>query len=444
MKPLLELIANRFGVAESGSSLRRESIAGLTTFAAMAYILAVNPLILSDAGMPREALITVTALAAAIGSFLMAFIANYPIALAPGMGTNAYFAYIICIGMGVPWEAALSLTLWNGIIFLALSLSGLRRRLAEAIPDSIKIGITAGIGIFIAFIGLKNVGIVVGNDATLVSVGNLTSPGSILVLFGLVLMVGLILKRFPGAILIGILAVTVVSFFVPSGDGTVARLPESMVSLPHGIGEVFLAVDWLYPIRAFSAETLTVLITLFVLDLFDSTGTLIGLSKRAGFVGADGKMPRMGKALSADAGATIAGALLGTSTTTSYVESAAGVEAGGRTGLTSVVTGFCFLVALFFTPIILVIPAVAITPALILVGLFMMQGLSEMDFEDFPLMAPGILTMILIPLTFSITEGIGLGLLVYVVIECVRGNWRAVPGLTWMLAVGFVCFFALR
>jgi AGZA family xanthine/uracil permease-like MFS transporter len=444
MLRMMRILENIFRIESAGSSVRRECIAGLTTFAAMAYILAVNPIILSDAGMPREPLITVTAIAAAIGCLLMAGLANYPIALAPGMGTNAYFTYVICIGMGVPWQAALSLTLWNGVLFLLLSLSGLRRKLAESLPDSIKIGITAGIGIFIAFIGLKNVGIVVGNDATLVSVGNLTSPGSILVLLGLVLMLALILKRLPGAILIGILAVTLVSFFIPSGGKPIGSMPESIVSWPAGIGELFLAVDWLYPIREFSGETLTVLVTLFVLDLFDSMGTLIGLSKRAGFVGSDGKMPRMGRALSADAGATIAGALLGTSTTTSYVESAAGVEAGGRTGLTSVVTGLCFLVALFFTPIILVIPAVAITPALILVGLFMMQGLSEMDFDDFPLMAPGILTMILIPLTFSITEGIGLGLLIYVVIESVRGNWRSVPALTWVMALCFTCFFALR
>jgi len=441
---MLEFLDKIFGLSRNGSGLRQEFIGGITTFAAMAYILAVNPIILADAGMPREPLITVTALAAALGCFLMAGLANYPIALAPGMGTNAYFTYVICLGMDVPWQAALALTFWNGIAFLLLSVSGLREKLVDALPDSIKLGITAGIGIFIAFIGLKNVGIVVGDDATLVSVGNLTSPGSLLVLLGLVLIVGLVIKKVAGAILIAILSVTVIAFFVQSEGVPLAQWPNSLISLPAGISELFFAVDWSYPFREFSGEVLTVLVTLFVLDLFDSLGTLIGLARRAGFIQEDGRMPRIGRALSADATATVAGALLGTSTTTSYVESAAGVEAGARTGLASVFTGICFLLALFLTPIISVVPAVATTPALVVVGLFMLQGLRDLDFDSLPVMAPALLTMIMIPLTFSITEGIGLGLLVHVSIQTVSGRAKQVPLLTWMLALGFVLFFAFR
>jgi len=441
---MIDYLNKIFGLSQNGSGVRQEFIGGLTSFAAMAYILAVNPIILADAGMPREPLITVTALAAALGCFLMAAWANYPIALAPGMGTNAYFTYVICIGMQVPWEAALALTFWNGIAFLLLSMSGLREKLVEALPDSIKLGITAGIGIFIAFIGLKNVGIVVGDEATLVSVGNLTSPGSLLVLLGLVLIVALTLKKVAGAILIAILSVTLVALFVESEGVALAQWPGGVISLPTGISELFLAVDWAYPFREFSGEVLTVLVTLFVLDLFDSLGTLIGLAKRAGFIKEDGKMPRIGRALSADATATIAGSLLGTSTTTSYVESAAGVEAGARTGLASVFTGICFLLALFLTPIISVIPSVATTPALVMVGLFMLQGLRDLDFDNLAVMAPALLTMIMIPLTFSITEGIGLGLLVHVAIQAVSGKAKQVPMLTWLLALGFVLFFAYR
>ena len=433
-----------FRVGEAGGTFRGEVLGGLTTFAAMGYILAVNPVILAETGMPRGPLVTVTALAAALGCFFMAAWANYPIGLAPGMGTNAYFAYVICLGMGVPWEAALSLTLWNGVAFLLLSVSGLREKLARALPDSVKLGITAGIGIFIAFVGLKNVGIVVGDDATLVSVGNLASPGALLVLLGLVLIIALMVRRVPGAILIGIGAVTLAGFFVEGEGGPISSLPGSPLGLPEGVGPLFLAVDWAYPFREFSGEVVTVLVTLFVLDLFDSLGTLVGLAKRAGFAGPDGAMPRMGRALSADASATIAGALLGTSTTTSYVESAAGVESGARTGLAAVVTGVCFLAALFAAPLIAMIPEVATTPALVAVGLLMLQGLRELDFERLPETAPALLTMVMIPLTFSVTEGIGLGLIVHVAIQTVTGKAGRVPWLTWGLAAGFLLFFGLR
>lgn len=424
-------------------TVRSEVLAGVTTFAAMAYILAVNPSILSAAGMPFPALITVTAIAAAIGCFLMAGFTNYPIAQAPGMGTNSYFAFVICIGAGLNWQTALALTFWNGLIFLLLSLTGLRKRLAEALPNGIKVGIQCGIGFFIAFLGLKSVGIVVGHEATLVTIGDIKSPASLLVLGGVALMTFLTLKRVAGALLITILAVTLVGLFIPMGEGTITKMPESVVSAPAGIGELFLQLDLLYPITHF-AEIADLLLTLLILDLFDSIGTLVGLSRRAKLVDADGKMPKMGRALTADSIATMTGALLGTSTTTSYIESAAGIEGGGRTGLTSVTTGLCFLVALIFTPIILIIPAAATAPALVMVGIFMAQGLKELDFDDLSEVAPAFITMLMIPLTFSITEGIGLGLTLFTVIMLLTGRAKSVPMLSHAIAVLFIAYYIFK
>jgi len=433
-----------FKLEGNGTTVRREAIAGLTTFAAMAYILAVNPAILSNAGMPVPALITVTALAAALGCFLMAGFTNFPIAQAPGMGTNSYFAFVICIGFGMSWQTALALTFWNGILFLLLSVTGLRRKLAEGLPNGVKVGIQCGIGFFIAFLGLKSVGIVVDHPATLVTIGDIKSPAILLVLAGVALMTFLTLKRVAGALLITILAVTFVGLFVSMGEGKVTEMPDGLpVSLPSGIGEVFLQLDILYPLTHFS-EIVEVLLTLLILDLFDSIGTLVGLSRRAKLVSADGSMPRMGRALTADSLATIGGSLLGTSTTTSYIESAAGIEAGGRTGLSSVVTGLCFLFALFLTPIILVVPAAATAPALIMVGIFMAQGLKELDFDDLSEVAPAFITMLLIPLTFSITEGIGLGLALYAVIRLLSGKAKSVPVVCYVITAVFVVYYAFK
>ncbi|EDY81946.1 putative permease subfamily [Verrucomicrobiia bacterium DG1235] len=432
-----------FKLKAAGVTVKSEVLAGLTTFAAMAYILAVNPSILSAAGMPLPALITVTAIAAALGCFLMAAFTNYPIAQAPGMGTNSYFAFVICIGSGLSWQTALALTFWNGIVFLLLSVTGLRKRLAEALPNGIKVGIQVGIGFFIAFLGLKSVGIVVGHDATLVSIGDIKSPGSLLVLGGVALMTFLTLKRVAGALLITILVVTGIGLFIPMGEGTITALPDGVFSMPAGIGEVFMKLDILYPITHFS-EVFDVLLTLLILDLFDSIGTLVGLSRRAKLVDENGSMPKMGRALTADAVATISGALLGTSTTTSYIESAAGIEAGGRTGLTTVTTGFCFLLALLFTPIILIIPAAATAPALVMVGIFMAQGLKELNFDDLTEVAPAFITMLMIPLTFSITEGIGLGLTLFTVITLLSGRLKEVPMLSHIITLVFVIYYAFK
>ena len=431
-----------FGLKAAQTTVKSELIAGVTTFAAMSYILAVNPAILSNAGMPVPALITVTAIAAALGCFLMAALTNYPIAQAPGMGTNSYFAFVICIGSGLPWQTALALTFWNGIIFLILSVTGLRSKLAESLPNGVKIGIQCGIGFFIAFIGLKSVGIVIDHEATLVSIGDLKAPASLMVVGGLVLMTFLTIKRVSGALLITILGLTLIGLIIPSEGAMVTSIPDGIVSLPSGISETFLKLDILYPITHFP-EIADVLITLLLLDLFDSIGTLVGLSRRAGLVKKDGTMPKMGKALTADAVATISGSLLGTSTTTSYIESAAGIESGGRTGLTSVVTGLCFLVALIFTPIILVVPAAATAPALVMVGAFMAQGLKELRFDDLSEIVPAFITMLMIPLTFSITEGIGLGLTLYSLILALSGRAKEAPILGYIISAVFIVYYAL-
>ncbi len=431
-----------FQLKAAGVTVRSEILAGLTTFAAMAYILAVNPAILSAAGMPQPALITVTAIAAALGCFFMAALTNYPIAQAPGMGTNSYFAFVICIGSGLPWEAALALTFWNGVIFLGLSISGFRKQLAESLPNGVKIGIQCGIGFFIAFLGLKSVGIVVGSDATLVTIGNLKAPESLMVIGGIALMTFLTLRRVAGALLITVFLLTILGVLIPSGESTVTQKPDGIVSMPAGIGETFLKLDLLYPFHHFS-EVFDELLTLLILDMFDSIGTLVGLSRRAKLVGPDGSMPKMGRALTADSLATMTGALFGTSTTTSYIESAAGIEAGGRTGLTSVTTGLCFLVALLLTPIILIVPSAATAPALVMVGIFMAQGLKELNFDDLSEVAPAFITMLMIPLTFSITEGIGLGLTIYAVIAALSGKLRQIPIVTWCIVAIFVAYYAL-
>jgi len=432
-----------FNISPQGSTIRTEILAGITTFAAMAYILVVNPSVLSEAGMPREAVITVTAIAAALGCFLMAWMTNYPIALAPGMGTNSYFAYVICLGMGVKWEAALAMVFWNGLVFLILSITGLRKKIAESLPNGLKVGIQVGIGFFIAFIGLKNVGIVVNHEATLVTVGSLKSPSSILVIVGIILMTVLSIKKFPGAILLSILGITALGFFITSGGSAITSPPAGIISLPAGIGETFMKLDIWYPFIYWKAA-LPVVLTLLILDLFDSIGTLVGLSRRAKLVDENGNMPNMGKALTADSIATMGGAFLGTSTTTSYIESAVGIESGGKTGLTAVVCGICFLLALIFTPILTIVPAVATAPALVMVGVFMAQGMKGLNFDDLVEVAPAFLTMLLIPLTFSITEGIGIGLVVFVAVMILLNRMKEVPVFSYMVAALFLVYYGLK
>jgi AGZA family xanthine/uracil permease-like MFS transporter len=431
-----------FKFEEHGTTLARETMAGLTTFAAMAYILVVNPIILSNAGMDPQAVIMATGLAAALGCFLMAFMTNYPIALAPGMGTNSYFAFIIVLGMGVSWQAALSLTFWNGIVFLILSLTGFRKKLAEAIPPGLQVGIQAGIGFFIALLGLKAAGIVTASPATIITHGDITSPAILLAFAGLFLMCVLSSKKVPGAILISMGIFAIGGYFVTGPDGEMlTSKPNGFMGIPSGMGSTFMQLDWFYPFT--NPSSLKVMFVLLILDLFDSLGTIIGVSRRAKLVDSEGKLPKMDRALTADALATVGGAMLGTSTTTSFIESAAGVEAGGRTGFTSVVVGVLFLLSLFFHPLITTVPSIATAPALIFVGLLMGQSLRDIPYDDFTESLTAIFTALAIPLFFSITNGLAIGVILYLVMQVANGKAKEVNWMTYIIGAIFIAFYAL-
>jgi AGZA family xanthine/uracil permease-like MFS transporter len=424
----------------------REFQAGLTTFAAMAYILAVNPAILANAGMDKGALVTVTALTAALSTAIMAFLTNYPIALAPGMGINAFFTFTIVLGKGLPWSEALGMVFVNGLIFLALSLTGVREKIIAAIPHALKIAVTCGIGLFIAFIGLKNGGVIVANPATFVGAGDFASGPVALCLAGVFLTIILVARGVPGAIVISIAVITLIGLFVPATGGTkVTQLPSELIAAPHSPAPVFLKLTFNF-LTSWTAFTvaLPLILTLLLVDMFDNIGTLIGVTKRAGLLAPDGTLPKAGRALLADSLATIASALFGTSTVVSYIESASGVEAGGRTGLTSLTTAGFFLLALFFTPLILIVPAAATAPALVVVGIFMMQSVIEIDMTDFKIAAPAVLTIFAIPLTFSIAEGIGLGLIAAAVLAIGLGKAKMLTSLGYFLAgIFFLQFFKI-
>ncbi len=432
-----------FRLAEHGTTVRREIIAGITTFAAMAYILAVNPQILGATGMPVGAVLTATALASALTTIAMALLTNYPLALAPGMGLNAMFSFTIVLKAGVPWQAALGLVFWEGVLFLLLSVSGVRRLIVEAIPPSLKIAISCGIGLFIAFIGLKSGGVIKADPATFVTLGDLSDPGTMLTLGGVVLTAVLIVQRVRGAIILVILGLTIAGIFLQSAGKPITTLPSSLVGMPASLEPTFLQFDlaWMF---SHWQVALPLVLTLLFVDLFDNLGTLIAVCKRAGLLDKEGNLPGIGRALAADAGAAMAGAALGTSTTTSYIESAAGVEEGGRTGLTGLTVAALFLLALFFTPLILAIPGVATAPALIIVGVFMMQGVSEIDLSDFATAVPAVLTMLIMPLTFSISEGIAVGFVVYVLLHLGLGRFRQVSPLAYVLAGLFMLHFLMR
>lgn len=424
-------LEKQFKITKLGSTVNREVIAGFTTFAAMAYILVVNPLILADAGMPKAALVTATAVGAAIATLLMAFMANFPLALAPGMGINAFFAYTVCLGMGVPWQSALALVFVNGCIFLLLSVTGVRQKIVDALPNSLKAAVCAGVGMFIAFIGLKNGGLVVSNPATYVSFGDLTSPPVALFGIGILITCVLVARKTPAAIIVSMGIITLIGFLVPDGKGgMVTKLPDAVVSLPASMSETFFALNFNFLLTE-PLKALPVILTLLLVDMFDNIGTLIGVTKRAGLMDKDGQVPGLSKALTADSLAAIFSSLLGTSTVVSYIESATGVQAGGRTGFTSVVTAILFLLALFFTPIILMIPGVAVAPALVVVGILMFETVSEIELDNFPVAAPAILTLMTMPMTFSISTGIGIGLisLAAIAIGISIGKKRTGPGL---------------
>lgn len=422
-----------FQLAAHGTNVRTEVLAGLTTFLTMAYIIFVNPDILSASGMPKDAVFVATCLAAAIGSAIMGLYANYPIALAPGMGLNAYFAFAVVGGMGFTWQQALGAVFISGILFIIVSLFRIREAIVNSIPRSLKFAISAGIGLFLAIIGLKNAGLITAHPATLVSLGNLHEPGTLLAVAGFILIVALEQRKVPGAIIIGILAVTLMSMVL----GLTAF--GGIVAMPPSLAPTLMQMDIQ---GALNAGLLTVVLTFFLVELFDASGTLIGVCHRAGLLDAEGKLPRLKRALLADSTAIAAGAMLGTSSTTAYIESAAGTSVGGRTGLTAVVVAALFLAALVFAPLAGTVPAYATAPALCYVAVLMIRGLSEIDWEDLTEAAPAVVTAITMPFTFSIAHGIAFGFVSYAAIKLLSGKARDVSPMIAIIAAVFIFKFA--
>ncbi len=423
-----------FSLTDNGTTVRTEVIAGATTFLTMAYIVFVNPMILADAGMDRGAVFVATCLAAATGTLLMGLYANYPIALAPGMGLNAYFTYTVVGQMGYTWQVALGAVFVSGVLFLVLSLSPARTWVVNAIPQSLKLAISAGIGLFLAIIALKNAGIIVAHPATLVSVGNLTAPSVWLAAIGFIAILALDRVRVPGAILIAVLGVTVIG--VLSGVSPF----NGVVSTPPSLAPTLLQLDIA---GALELGLITVVFAFFFVDLFDTVGTLVGVFTRAGLLDSNGHLPRLRQALVADSVATIAGAALGTSTTTSYVESAAGTNAGGRTGLVAVVVAVLFLLALFFAPLATTVPGYATAPALLFIACLMARSITEIDWDDATEYAPAVITMIAMPLTFSIATGIGFGFICYTAAKAVTGQVHRLNPAVVGLGIAFVLKFAI-
>jgi AGZA family xanthine/uracil permease-like MFS transporter len=421
-----------FNLKEHGSDVRTELMAGLTTFLTMAYIIFVNPTILGDAGMPKDAVFVATCLAAAIGTLIMGLYANYPIGMAPGMGLNAYFAYAVVLGMGVPWQDALGAVFISGCLFVLVSVLGLREMIVNGIPHSLRTAITVGIGLFLALIALKSAGLVVANPATMVTAGDLHKAPALMAIAGFLLIVTLDRLRVKGAILIGIIAVTILSFFF-GGNKFVG-----LVALPPSIAPTFLQLN--VP-GALSMGVLNVVLVFFLVELFDATGTLMGIANRAGLL-VEGKMKRLNKALLADSVAIVAGSALGTSSTTAYIESAAGVQAGGRTGLTAVTVALLFLACLFIAPLAGVVPAYATAPALLFVACLMLKELGEIDWSDTTESVPAAITALVIPFTYSIAEGIAFGFITYAVLKLTTGRARQVKPIIWVIAAVFVFRFA--
>lgn len=441
------MLKKYFQFDELGTNYRTEFMAGLTSFLAMAYILFVNPATLSLAGvedlpagitrMDAEAVFVATALAAAVGSLLMGIIAKYPIGLAPGMGLNAFFAYTVVLGMGIPWETALAGVLASGLIFLALTLTGLREKIIDVIPQQLKLAVGAGIGLFIAFIGLQSSGIIVGNEATLVGLGDITSPDVLLAVFGLVVSVILITFGIKAGIFYGMVITMIVGMIF------------GQIQPPSGINDIVGPVPSLEPVFGqailhfgdiFTLDMIVVIFTFLFVVFFDTAGTLVAIATQAGLI-KDDKLPRAGKALFADAGATVAGAVIGTSTTTAYVDSAAGVAVGGRSGFTAVVTAGFFLLALFFSPLLNMVTSAVTAPALIIVGVLMASSLKNIEWDKFEIAVPAFLTVIAMPLTYSIATGIALGFIFYPITMIVKGKAKEIHPIIYGLCVIFIIYF---
>ena len=432
------MLERLFGLKAQGTSVRTEALAGATTFLTMAYIIVVNPAILGEAGLPVAAVAAATCLSAGIASIMMGLFANYPIALAPGMGLNAYFAYTVVIGMGVPWQTALGCVFISGIAFFLLTLVGVRQLIVRAFPRPLVNATAAGIGLFIAFIGLKNAGLVVNHPATTVALGDLTQPSALLAIAGLILISALIARRVAGAILIGIVVISIAGFFMG------LTCWSGWTFGPAALAETAFQLDIAGAFNlggSFGVAMLEVIFVFLFVDLFDNVGTLTAVTKRAGLQAPDGSIPRLNRILYADAAATTLGSLAGTSTVVSYVESTSGVSVGGRTGLTAVIVGLLFLAALFVAPLASLVPTAATAPALILVGAMMMGALKEIEWDDAVTAIPAFLTLIMIPLTFSIANGIAIGITSYAVLKLVSGKARSSDWMLFVLAALFVARF---
>lgn len=425
------MLTKLFGFNPKENSVRTEITAGITTFLTMAYILAVNPNILSDTGMDKGALFTTTVLVSAAATLLMAFYAKLPFALAPGMGLNAFFAYSICGVLGYSWQFALTAVFIEGLLFILLTVSNVREKIVDVIPNTLKTAISAGIGLYIAFIGLKSSSIIVDNSATLVSLGDITTGAGLLGIIGIVLSSILLIKNVKGALLFGIVITTIIG--IPLG---VTHF-DGFVSTPPSIEPIFCKFEWTH---IFTPEMFIIVFTLLFVDLFDTIGTLIGVTTQVNMVDENGKIPRLKQAFLVDAIGTTGGALMGTSTVTTFVESAAGVNEGGRSGLTSFTTAMCFLAAIFLAPFFLSIPASATAPALFLVGLMMMKSVLNINFSDYSESIPAFACIIFMPLCYSISEGIVMGHLSYILLNFLSGKYKKVTFGMWLLGA----FFALK
>ncbi|WP_269913511.1 NCS2 family permease [Acinetobacter sp. HY1485] len=432
--PQPSLLERLFQLSDNKTSVKTEAVAGLTTFLTMCYIIIVNPLILSATGMDHGAVFVSTCIAAAVGCLVMGLVANYPIALAPGMGLNAYFAYSVCIGMHVPWETALAAVFMSGIVFILISLVRIRELIVNSIPMSLKFAIGGGIGLFLALVALKNAGIIAPNPATTMGLGDLKDPKALLAMLGFLMIVVMHHLRVRGAIIISILVVTAIATFMGLNEfkGVVGAIPS--------ITPTLFKMDFS---GLFTAGMVGVIFVFFLVDLFDSTGTLVGVAHRAGIIKDDGHIPRLKKVLMADSTAIVAGAALGTSSTTPYIESASGVAAGGRTGLTAVFVAICFLGCLFLFPLAQSVPGFATAPALLFVGVLMIQGITKIEWNDITEAVPAFLTIVFMPFAYSIADGIAMGFISYALIKLFTGKAKTVPWMAWIIACLWVLKFAL-
>ena len=432
-----------FRLAERGTDVPRELVAGATTFAAMAYILAVNPAIMSNAGMDRGDLVGATALAAIFGSIMMGLSANLPLAVAPAMGSNVVFTYVVVKQMGMPWQAALAMVAMTGGLFLALSLSRLRERVANDVPEALKVGIQAGVGTLIVFIGLRGAGFVVANPSTYVALGSLASPPVLLTLFGLLLTPMLVVRRVPGALIISIAALTLIGTVVPGAQGRMVTVwPANFVAWPRWPASTFMAMDFGY-LFTHVLLALPILFYFVCAEFFSTLGTLIGVTGAAGLRRPDGSIPSATAAFATDATASIVGPMLGTSVVTAYIESVTGVQAGGRTGLTSLTVAALFALSLFVWPLFVVIPPQATAPALVLVGILMLQGVARIDMTDLANAVPVSMTLLITVLTNNLIDGMALGTFSTIAIAVALGRTRTVTGIVWGLGVVFVAFFVV-